>query len=1094
MQSLTTQHLAFKDLLMRKIILPLLVFGTCLNVVAQNNGRLLDQPMTVKSLSITVKADPFTATSFIEMEFYNPNSVEEEGLFRFELKPGQAITAFQLDLNGKFRDGTIEERWKAANAYNTIVGKRVDPALLQMEYYNHYSLRIYPLPPKGSRRISMTIQQALVKEKDLLKYVLPLDIKYPVEKVLVNITVSKAAMTPSIPSGLLAGRSFTASGDIYLASLSATQLRADKDLEFNIPLNNTTPVICARRIQDRTYFALRYKPNIAKTYTIHPKKITVYWDVSINGAGRDTRKEITFLRRYIAEQGITQLTIIPFSHYIRDTAIFYTSNGFNSRWTDYLESLQYEGAAQLGILDFSSVQSDLIFLFSDGINSYGSNLPKKGKQHVFTIHAAGFPHVVNLTEIVGQTGGRYIDLKRTTINDALKMAGEAENTLLKIRSSDADLFIDPGYSIFRGEELLIGGSIAADNAELVFEFGNHSNAITKKLEIKSSDLCASSSIERISALSSFDSYLRGSDWQGMLEFGKLEGIVTLQSAYIVLERIEDYIRYNIMPPKELEGQYDTNIFVKQNTDRQQIRNKASAAEVTSAMVTAYNKRLNWWAKSEISISTELLEDTKMETFIAHNDNTIAGNTIGTSMFFNQGEAAKLSTEEKDALSLSEVVITSMGVERSPKDLGFTATKINYRELNRAGVVNFQNGLTGKVSGLNVQTLNNGVFADTRITLRGIRSLTGNNQPMLVVDGVPISLGYLSSINPNDILSVTILKSPSATSLYGSDGVNGALIVQTMQRRNTRYYYNNKAYRLKDRDDVDYLADIISVSRDKKLATYKELKKEYYMEANFYLDMAQHLFESGFASEAMDILYSAAGISHGDPSSIKAIGYTLENWKKYEEAIHVYKCLLEIDSTDIYTLRDLALAYYQAGKYQEAVDLLYQSVNRSWEDNAGANSEWKASMLQDMNAIIAIHKDKLDISKLNNELIRPIPVDLRIRVESSRNGQFGKVFLIGPDGTAFSTEANTVNDNILVLSRGSFQQAGFPTEFLVKDAKDGKYKIRLEYPEEHGTNSPALVRVVSYRNFGSRDQEIKIENCILNNQAGLIDIAEIKLGP
>ena len=86
--------------------------------------------------------------------------------------------------------------------------------------------------------------------------------------------------------------------------------------------------------------------------------------------------------------------------------------------------------------------------------------------------------------------------------------------------------------------------------------------------------------------------------------------------------------------------------------------------------------------------------------------------------------------------------------------------------------------TGKVSGLNIQTVNNGVFADTRITLRGIRSLTGNNQPMLVVDGVPISLGYISSINPNDIADVTILKSASSTAIYGPDGVNGAIVITT----------------------------------------------------------------------------------------------------------------------------------------------------------------------------------------------------------------------------------------------------------------------------------------------------------------------------
>ena len=136
-------------------------------------------------------------------------------------------------------------------------------------------------------------------------------------------------------------------------------------------------------------------------------------------------------------------------------------------------------------------------------------------------------------------------------------------------------------------------------------------------------------------------------------------------------------------------------------------------------------------------------------------------------------------------NLNEVVVTALGVQRPSKELGFATAKIGATELTQAKVVNLQNGLTGKVSGLNVQTVNNGVFADTRITLRGIRSLTGNNQPMLIVDGVPIALGYLSTLNPNDIANVTILKSASATAIYGPDGVNGALVVTTKKGNRTK---------------------------------------------------------------------------------------------------------------------------------------------------------------------------------------------------------------------------------------------------------------------------------------------------------------------
>jgi len=141
--------------------------------------------------------------------------------------------------------------------------------------------------------------------------------------------------------------------------------------------------------------------------------------------------------------------------------------------------------------------------------------------------------------------------------------------------------------------------------------------------------------------------------------------------------------------------------------------------------------------------------------------------------------------KRTVIAGTEVVVTALGQTRQPKELGYAVSKVKSTELTQAKAVNLQNGLTGKVSGLNVQTVNNGVFADTRLTLRGIRSLTGNNQPMLILDGVPIALGYLNSINPNDIVDVTILKSASATAIYGPDGANGALVVTTKKGSRTK---------------------------------------------------------------------------------------------------------------------------------------------------------------------------------------------------------------------------------------------------------------------------------------------------------------------
>ena len=132
----------------------------------------------------------------------------------------------------------------------------------------------------------------------------------------------------------------------------------------------------------------------------------------------------------------------------------------------------------------------------------------------------------------------------------------------------------------------------------------------------------------------------------------------------------------------------------------------------------------------------------------------------------------------DTRALGEVVVTALGVKRSTRSTGYAVANIAPSELTQARVTNVTNGLTGKVSGLQVNTVNNGVNADTRIVLRGERSITGNNQALIVIDNVPVSASYLNSLNPDDVEGVSILKGANAAALYGSDGANGVIIVTT----------------------------------------------------------------------------------------------------------------------------------------------------------------------------------------------------------------------------------------------------------------------------------------------------------------------------
>jgi len=151
--------------------------------------------------------------------------------------------------------------------------------------------------------------------------------------------------------------------------------------------------------------------------------------------------------------------------------------------------------------------------------------------------------------------------------------------------------------------------------------------------------------------------------------------------------------------------------------------------------------------------------------------------------------------KSSALQLDEFVVTALGVSREKKSLGYAAQEIGGDAINEAKNNNLINSLSGRVSGVEVKSSGN-MGGSTNIIIRGSKSLTGNNQALFVVDGVPITnstfnTGYqkrggagfdfgsgVSDINPNDIKSISILKGAAATALYGSRAANGVILITT----------------------------------------------------------------------------------------------------------------------------------------------------------------------------------------------------------------------------------------------------------------------------------------------------------------------------
>ncbi|MCW3467504.1 SusC/RagA family TonB-linked outer membrane protein [Chitinophaga nivalis] len=168
-------------------------------------------------------------------------------------------------------------------------------------------------------------------------------------------------------------------------------------------------------------------------------------------------------------------------------------------------------------------------------------------------------------------------------------------------------------------------------------------------------------------------------------------------------------------------------------------------------------------------------------------------------FLNQevplnGQSVLQIVLKEDNKNLSEVVVTAMGIKKQSKALGYSVSTVSAKQLTQAGATNFASALYGKAAGVKIQTAPGGATSAVSVSIRGVNSLTGNQQPLYIVDGIPIRNGGANTenywdqprimgngivdINPEDIESLTVLKGASASALYGSEAANGVVVITT----------------------------------------------------------------------------------------------------------------------------------------------------------------------------------------------------------------------------------------------------------------------------------------------------------------------------
>lgn len=512
------------------------------------------EPIRLEAVSVDAEVHGTQAMTHIELRFYNPNARVLEGQLEFPLLAGQSVIALAMDVDGKLRDGVPVEKIKGRQVFEDVVRQRIDPALLELTQGNHYKLRVYPIPPKGTKRVRLKIAETLPLREQNLIYRLPLSFAKQLPQLQLMLKVF-AASAPPVALGSAQGTLFAQHGNVYEAHINRGQLSKQGLFEIHIPAARQASMT-TQLFADKTYFQAEIPaPNLESLPRRLPARVALYWDASGSGAQRDHAKEFALLDRYFRAMGQGEVVLVRFRDRSEAPAIFKIANGNWSALKNHLEKTDYDGATALGAISPVANAAEAL-LFSDGLGNYDNGTFPNLRIPVYVVASAAGSDNSALQLIAARSGGQFADLVALPLAEAAQRVTHEQATLTRLEGAGLSELIAASNRPEHGRWLIAG--VAENGAVALRATLRLPDGKTTVLRVP----IAQSSPSKLAAYTWARLRLAELDGERRLRrgeirrLGQLFRMPTAETSLIVLDRIEDYVQHNIEPPLELKADYD----------------------------------------------------------------------------------------------------------------------------------------------------------------------------------------------------------------------------------------------------------------------------------------------------------------------------------------------------------------------------------------------------------------------------------------------------------------------------------------------------------------------------------------------------------
>ncbi len=1099
-------------------------------------------PIALSKADIHVEIAGQFAQTTMTLTFRNDADRVLEGELVFPLPENAAVCSYALDVNGTLVDAVTIDKDKARVVFETEVRKGVDPGIVEKVQGNNFRTRIYPIPARGVRTVRVQYVSDLVATSPTdLAYSLPLNWESPVAAASIKVEVIKSAIEPKIAAGGLDNLKFAKWEDRFVAEqkfenialkttlsialpeIPKNLVAIEKKTKYAISVENLDPKTIEQFARTDYYFAVTNVPPadlaLVDAQSIKPARIAIAWDASLSRGDVDHKRELALLEKHIKSLGDVIVEVVAFRNTPDAARTFWIKKGDATEVLKYLSSTIYDGGTALSAVEFgkrtvaerNTPRDETLpaiaywLLCSDGLSNLGPDLPAKVETPIYSITADPRANHALLRHLSAKSGGAYINLGRLTDDQAVASLTASPYSLISVaynKDEVADVY--PSVAQPVQGRITIAGKLLAKSAKITLNYGR-GQTITQSvpIELKQDGATETGLIPRYWAQAKLSELGLDEDrnQSEIASLGKEFNLVTAFTSMIVLERVEQYVEYKIIPPKTRPEVYTE--FMKQIEQNHAVAKGENESKI-NRVLAMWNNRLAWWNQK-----FEYAADLKFKNPATKGEIQAVAGTAGAALAdgaaphplptpmpnspaVNSPRPADSAPQEhgegRPALGLERGGRSERARNQSDmarREGGASNSTAAQREAGAAGGGRAQGGGGGGGGG--------GLFGGGGVAAGDDRRSDERTVEQLARD----PHGPFTGVQRDTIYNAG----------KPSGDAKGDINLATITIKEWS-------------PDAPYLKALAAAKPEDQYALYSDQSKQLRSTPAFYLDCAEFFEKHGQRALAIRILTNIPELGLDDGRLLRIAAHKLQEMGELDLAIDLFEKVAKLRPEEPQSFRDLALALAgraessasvgtmlwvmqgrpsPAADYARSLELLHKVVMNQWQ----RFDEIEVIALMEANRIIARSQSLLatgnpqlatHANPFDPRLIKLLDPDLRIVLTWDTDNTDIDLHVVEPTGEEcfYSHNRTTIGG---AMSR-DFTQGYGPEEYILRKLMPGEYKIKVHFygNRDQKLVGPTTVQATVITNFGKATEKRQALTLRLKDAKDWVDVGSVTLKP